>query len=232
MLRFTGRAYCAATLALCLVALPRVSRGQEINTDSQGRSVTTTPAPSVSSPSVSQQVKPSIAIPEGTTTIYSNFGSGYSYQPDIGWTEGGPTSTVGPYLQAMSFTPKNGFYIVTQIDLAIGYLSGTGGYKLELHADNHGKPGRRIAHWNVTGLPTFGTCCSVNTIKVPLLPPVILLQGQQYWLVPIVNSDEWAAWNWNNVSVNGNGALSTDGGSTWTPESYSPNGAFDVLGLP
>ncbi len=72
---------------------------------------------------------------------------------------------------------------------------------------------------------------SVETIKVQLQALIILVKGQQYWLVPIVNSDEWAAWEWNSVSASGNGAYSTDGGSTWTVTSYAPYGAFDVLGL-
>jgi hypothetical protein len=33
----------AAALAFCLVALPLVSKGQEITIDSQGRSITTAP---------------------------------------------------------------------------------------------------------------------------------------------------------------------------------------------
>jgi hypothetical protein len=137
----------------------------------------------------------------------------------------------------MAFTPTKGTYLLTQLDLAIGYLAfagGTNGYKLELDADDHGQPGRRIAKWAVTGLPTFGTSSnSVETIKVRGL--IILEKHHQYWLVPIVNSDEVAGWAWNSVSASGNGAYSTDGGSTWTKLYYnapsSPNGAFDVLGL-
>ncbi len=187
-------------------------------------------------------VKPDTPIPEGTVTIYSNFGSGLSYDCCNGWSEDGPTSAATqppysylPYIQATAFTPTKGTYLLTQLDLAIGWASGTNGYKLDLDADNHGLPGRKIAEWNVTGLPTSGsTSNSVETIKVQLQALIILVKGQQYWLVPIVNSDEWAAWEWNSVSASGNGAYSTDGGSTWTKDFYdaptNPNGAFDVLG--
>jgi hypothetical protein len=129
----------------------------------------------------------------------------------------------------MAFTPAKGTYLLTQLDLAIAWFEGTNGYKLELDADDHGQPGRRIAKWAVTGLPTFGTCCSVDRIKVRGL--IILEKHHQYWLVPIVNSNEGAGWYPNSVSASGNGALSEDGGSTWTAIDYSPNGAFDVLGL-
>jgi hypothetical protein len=133
---------------------------------------------------------------------------------------------------AMAFTPTKGTYLLTQLDLGIGWYSGTNGFKLELDADDHGKPGRKIADWKVTVMPTYGSCCSVETIKVRGL--IILEKHQQYWLVPIVKSDEWAGWNWNSVSASGNGAISEDGGSTWTPSYFgapsSPNGAFDILG--
>lgn len=56
-------------------------------------------------------------------------------------------------------------------------------------------------------------------------------QGHQYWLVPIVDSNEWAGWNWNSVNLKGTGAYTLHGGSTWTTLDFSPNGAFDVLGL-
>jgi hypothetical protein len=134
----------------------------------------------------------------------------------------------------MAFTPTRGTYLLTQLDLATSWISGTNGYKLELRDDREGVPGREIASWKVTGLPTFGaTSSTVVTIKVRGL--IFLLKHHQYWLVPIVNSDEAVAWNLNSVSASGNGADSTDGGSPWTPVSYdapsAPNGAFDVLGL-
>jgi hypothetical protein len=229
MSRFARTVLCTAALAFWLVALPLVSTGQEVTIDSQGRPITTAP-PRASSPSPSL-VKPDTAIPEGTNTIYSTFGSGHSYNCCTGWTLSGPTSVVGtPFSAAMAFTPTKGTYLLTQLDLAIGYVSGTSGYKLELDADDHGKPGRKIAKWEVTGLPIFGyTSNSVETIKVKGL--ILLEKHHQYWLVPKVNSDEWAAWNWNSVAVSGNGLWSNDGGSTWTTIGTNPSGAFDVLGL-
>lgn len=234
MSRFARTVLCSAgTLALCLVALPLVSKGQEVTIDSQGGSVTTAP-PRASSPSPSL-VKPGPPIPEGTVTIYSNFGSaGNLYDCCHGWTESGPASGVGSWLQAMAFTPIKGTYVLTQLDLAVAWVEGTNGYELELDADDHGQPGGEIAKWPITGLPTFGTCCTVETIRffepASTQGPIILEKDHQYWLVPIVNSSGWASWNFNSLSVSGNGAYSTDGGSTWTTLRRT-NGAFDVLGL-
>ena len=220
-----------AALALCLVALPLVSKGQQVTIDSQGRARVTVPRSAISpTPSL---LKGDTAIRAGTEVIYSNFGSGYAYDDTTGWVEDGPDSGYGYFLQPMAFTPTTGDYQLTQLDLAIGWVSGTNGYKLYLDEDNRGLPGKEIAEWDVTGLYTFGTCCSVQTIKVQtdsLHGKILLLQGVQYWLVPIANSNELAAWNFNSVEASGNAALSTDGGKEWTAETYSPNGAFDVLG--
>jgi hypothetical protein len=206
-----------------------VSTGQEATIDSQGRSVTTLAPHSNVSPSVPSPV---VAIPEGTVTIYSNLALSYSYDSGTGWTESGPFSSVGSStLQAMAFKPTKGTYLLTQLDLAISYLSGTNGYTLELRNDNHGKPGQKIASWVVTGLPTFGaTSMGLETIKVKGL--IMLLKGSQYWLVPKVNSDEWAAWNYDSLNPVATGKLATsnDGGSTWTIYNNVVNGAYDVLG--
>lgn len=230
MSRSAHRVLCSAALTLFLVALPVVSTGQEASIDSQGRSVTTaSPTTGVPSPNV----KPDAAIPEGTVTIYSNFGSGYSYNCCTGWTKTGlALSAPSPpqnVVQAMAFTPSKGTYLLTQVDLAIGWVSGANGYKLELHDDHEGVPGRKIASWKVTGLPTFAsTSSTVETIKVRGL--VIVEKHHQYWLVAIPTSDEWAGWNWNGASTTGNLGLSVDGGSTWTLFPSSTLGAFDVLG--
>jgi hypothetical protein len=174
-------------------------------------------------------VKPDTPIPEGTNTIYSSFGSGYSYYCCNGYNESGPTSAVTPQIVAYPFTPTKGTYLLTRLDLAISYISGRNGYTLELDADDHGQPGRRIAKWEVTGSPTLGTSSnSVETIKVREL--IILSKGHQYWLVPIVKSAEYAVWNWTSAGGSGYLAWSLDGGSTWLTGNYY-NGAFDVLGL-
>jgi hypothetical protein len=218
-----------AALTLGLVALSVVSKGQEVSTDSQGRGVVTAP-PISASPSVNSG-NSGPTIPEGTVTMYSNFGSGNSYDCCDGWLVSGSASGVLPYvyLEAMAFTPTKDTYRLTQLDVAIGWGGGSNGYKLELRRDGDGQPGGRIAEWEVLGLPTFAaTSSAVQTIKVRGL--IILEKGRQYWLVPVPHSDEWVSWNWNSVGVTGNGAYSIDGGAIWQSLEYSPNGAFDVLG--
>ncbi len=230
MSRFARTVLCTAALALCLVAIPLLSKGQEVTVGPDGRSAKTTPGTSTPSPSVAH---PNFLIPEGTVTIYSNFGPGYSYDCCAGWTEDGVDNTWGSYwVQPFAFTPTQGTYLLTQIDLAISWYAGSNGYKLELRDDWEGQPDPApppMGSWKVTGLPTFGSSSdSVQTIQVHQL--IVLQKGHRYWLVPITNSDETAFWNWNTVDVSGRGAYSRDGGFIWTPETYFLNGAFDVLG--
>ena len=227
MSRFTRTVLCAAALVVCLAALPLVSTGQEVTFDSQGRPIVTVP-PGSSTPSP-YVVKPDSAIPEGTVTIYSNFGSGSSYECCSVYGEFGLNTKFGPATQAMAFRPTKGTYLLTRLDLATTLIFGTNGYTLELRDDERGVPGGKLASWKVTGLPEVGsTSNTVQTVKVHGL--IILLKGRRYWLVPKVNSDEWAGWNLNTVSAPGWIASSSDGGATWTTGAVDTNGAFDVLG--
>jgi hypothetical protein len=233
MSRFARIVLCTAALVLWLAALPLVSTGQQASLDSQGGSVTTITPKADATPKNTGTIP---AIPEGTVTIYSNLALSYSYYKTQGWTESGATSGVHEaFIQAIAFKPRKGTYRLTQIDLAITYNSGTDGYTLELRGDDHGQPGRLIASWPVTGLPIFGaSSMGLNTIKVN--EHVILWNHVQYWLVPVVNSDEWAVWNQNslNPAAEGKMAVSTDGEATWTTWTTAdpfPLGAFDVLGV-
>jgi len=177
----------------------------------------------------------SLALPlasmAGTITVYNNFGPGNAYDPNNGWTESGAGSLTGfNSLQAMAFTNTTGQNIaLTQIDIADGFISGNNSMVLSLYADNgSGAPGALMESWLVTSLPSFGTCCTVDTVTSS--PGVILSNGGTYWISAASDSQSWEAWNWNTTSASGQGSISTDDGATWASSAYSPNGAFDVLG--
>jgi len=227
MRRFSNIIVCTLALAFCLAALPVVSTAEEVNFDSHGRVVTTVhPAATGPSPNALPLGTP---IPEGTTIVYSNFGAGDSYNCCTGWTEGGTFSYL-PVIQAMAFTPAKATYILKQLDVALVYDEiGTDGMTVELRGDNYGAPGKVIDSWYMPGLPVFGTT-SNGVQTIPVNKTIVLVQNRQYWLVPVANSNEAAAWPWNTMSASGNGAISRDGGETWSELVYSPNGAFDVLG--
>ena len=227
MSRFTNIVLCPLALALCLAALP-ASTAQEYSVDSHGRIIVTVP-PSTTGPSPNV-AKPATAKPEGTTIVYSNLGSGDSYQCCVGWSENG-TGAYNPGIQAMAFTPTKATYILTQLDLALGYLSyGMNGVTVELRLDDDGIPGKLIDSWYITGLPVWASTSNiVQTIKVE--KHILLIQNHQYFLVAVPNSNEAAGWNFNSVGASGHGAfLNEYSGNVWEPGDFSPNGAFEVLG--
>jgi hypothetical protein len=220
MTKFAGVMLSLAALTLCMTS---IAFGQNAEINARGQSVTVT-TPTFSTPERAQ----SIAADPETITIYSNIGSGYNCCD--GYTEGGASSPVGLVYQAMAFTPKATHYLA-QIDYAMGYVVGTNGLTMHVESDAAGVPSGKIL-WSCkrANLPTFGsTGTQLKTCKVAATKKVKLLKGKQYWLVPIPNSDEWAAWNLNGTNASGQGASTTDG-TTWTAGDYNPNGAFDVLG--
>ncbi len=228
MSRFARLVLCILALTLWLGAQPRTSSGQEISFDSEGGAVITVP-PSSSTPDLNAR-EADTAIPEGTVTIYSSFGSGDSYNAYLGWLESGPDNGITTAcIEGMAFTPTKGVYILGQIDLAVGNERGTNGYRLELRADAEGQPGHLMGSWEVTGLPTMGSTSSqVQTIRVTKF--ILLIPGHRYWLMPVANLNEVAAWNEASVAAPGSMAASFDGGTTWSVIEVGHLGAFDVLG--
>ena len=175
------------------------------------------------------------ALPAGATVIYSNLGTGASaYNPGIGWTEAGAVANDYPIAEAMAFTPASDF-ILLRIDAAIQYVQGTNGMKLLLAEDNGGIPGQVFYVATFTNLPTFGTCCTVQTAKLsPTKTSYIALKGgQRYWLYPLpADATSYLVWNYDTTSLGGYGALSENYGQTWTSTSYATFGAFDLYGIP
>jgi hypothetical protein len=90
--------------------------------------------------------------------------------------------------------------------------------------------GKVLGTETFTNLPDFGTCCAVETKLAPS-SKLELKSGQTYWLYPLpADTTSYLVWNFDTTSLGGNGAVSTDGGSTWTPTTFNPFGAFDFYG--
>jgi len=160
--------------------------------------------------------------------IYSNLNSDPAnvYNCCTGYTVSGPTSGVGSIISAMAFTPGAN-YDLSQIDLAMSYVSGTNSFTLELVNDNSGQPGSTVLEsWTINSMPGLGTCCGLDTVTST---GVLLQGGVQYWLEAVPPSDLFGAWNWNNTGATGTFAQSLDNGATWN-RFNNTNGAFDVLG--
>ena len=165
-------------------------------------------------------------------TFFTDLGpQGNVYNCCTGWTISG-TGTVGT-----SFTAANLFTSlltasVSQIDLGVGYVTGTNSFYASVYTDNGGLPGTQLATWsNLSSGTTFGQCCGLVTISN--ISGLSLTAGQQYFVVlgPMsVSSTTWEAWNENNQGASGLDLYSTNGGNSWNSNGTQTIGAFDVLG--
>lgn len=144
---------------------------------------------------------------------------------------GASTTNCGPMTNrwvAAPFTP-GGAVMLSQIDLALGWLSGTNGAVINLVNDNNGVPGTSLLEtWTVTNLQYTGPADLVSVSSTSTVP---LQRGTQYWIVVEgMAPDTLIGWNGSNSGQSG-GAESEDGGVTWTTTSQLLR-AFDVLGTP
>jgi hypothetical protein len=96
--------------------------------------------------------------------------------------------------------------------------------------DNNGKPGNALHTWIMfSNLATFGSCCTLQTAKVPGGIPVT--KGTMYWLVLRTfnnNDGTWDVWNDNFNEVNG--PFSNNLGTGWLLGGIQAQGAFGVFG--
>jgi len=173
---------------------------------------------------------PAPAHSAGLKTIYSNLGTGTDvYYCCEGWTLSGSGGEVGGSdWIAMPFTPTKAATL-EQIDLGIGYVTGTNQIVITLTKDKSGLPGASIHSWTVKNMPTFGTCCTLDTIKYK--KGIKVAKGKQYWITATTNAkdyDLWGAWNFTYNDATGTFAYQSGGGGWKTEDSYL--GAFDVLG--
>lgn len=138
--------------------------------------------------------------PPGQSFIYNDISS-YPlgrYWCCTGYTISGPTSVIGQtFADGMPFTPAANM-TVTEVVVAVGYVTGTNAVTVTLNDDDNGLPGTAIATFQATNLPGFGGCC---TYSIKQLPGVSVTGGTQYWIVvqPGAN-DTWAAWTENDTN--------------------------------
>jgi hypothetical protein len=177
-------------------------------------------------------IAPGVDITDGALkTIYNNF-SKYPlgrYWCCSGWTISGPNSPIAiDIAAAMPFTaPGNG--TVTRIVVAVGYVTGANGVTVSLNSDSGGLPGTSLGSFDHTGLPQFGSCCTV-VVSNGGIP---ITAGSKYWVVVSTGPDTldtWDAWNQNDTNQTNQPFASRTNG-VWSP-SLGILGAFAVQGMP
>ena len=162
--------------------------------------------------------------------IYSNLGTGTNvYNCCLGYA-----ISVGSFGE--SITEANEFVptasgMVSEIDIAVGYVAGVNSFYVNIDANNGGQPGAVLASF--TGLSSstnFGSCCGLVSI-LNINGAFSLTAGTDYWMVigPTSSAMTWEMWNLNSTGAMGLGLYSIDGGNSWYSNGQETLGAFDIV---
>ncbi|HXM23283.1 MAG TPA: hypothetical protein VN948_18645 [Terriglobales bacterium] len=179
----------------------------------------------------SKFVTPSIPHAPGLNTIYSNLGTGSTvYNCCVGWTISSKASLVGSVnWVANAFTPTADA-TATQLQVGVGFVTGTNETTISINPDNGGVPSKAfLKQWYPTNLPTFGTCCTLETGNDSAGIP--LKAGTQYWVVVRTckaSADTWNAWNLDTSGATG--PLANNTGTGWKNQGTNQQGSFGVFG--
>jgi hypothetical protein len=161
--------------------------------------------------------------------FFNDFGPGFSYMCCTGLVAFG-SSFNGESFEAANLFTAAASGSVSEIDVALGVISGDGGTTVSLWSNANGSPGTELGSWSGTSTEPFGQCCSVLTISGLAGPS--LTAGQTYFVVIDPDPSTSFGWNWNNQGVTGRVEQSADGGATWGPGNIQALSAFEILGEP
>jgi hypothetical protein len=164
--------------------------------------------------------------------LFSNFGSGFSYDITTGNPVGngfdGNTYIEGETFQS-AFTAT-----LTTIELALSDADTSADpIAVALRSDAADSPGAILESWAILSgvagpLGTNNPAIVLTSVLHPLL-----IAGSSYWLTAGTPGTSDYAWNLNSVGANADHAISTDNGATWFvgPSGFFTPGAFQVGGI-
>ena len=139
---------------------------------------------------------------QGLEKIYSNLGSSKTdLYRESGWSVAGPSAAGGEYglFAGMPFTPKSDSH-VSQVEVAVQYVSGPNQVNLSIYGDSGGVPGTLLAGpVTVTNLADSGTCCA---LAVADFTPLAVTGGTRYWVVadtPLTPPGSYFEGTWASV---------------------------------
>ncbi|HEY3975562.1 MAG TPA: hypothetical protein VGM18_21365 [Candidatus Sulfotelmatobacter sp.] len=147
--------------------------------------------------------------PAGLTVIFTNIGPTPSnaYNDTTGYYILGPDNSVGLSEQAIGvpFTPRSASH-VTELTVAVGWISGTKLVNVGLYSDSGGTVGTLLAGAESSAIPAFGTCCGLVSVTIP---STAVAFGTQYWIV--ASSDDVNAPDFTGVyQAANNGIIAGD----------------------
>ncbi|MBZ5720852.1 MAG: hypothetical protein LAO03_10780 [Acidobacteriia bacterium] len=218
------RQLLCAMLVLAGLAAPAQDRNDGIAVLNGGRTTILLKAPS-------PVITPATPHAAGLVTIYSNLGVGGStYNPIAGSGVLGRNVPGMPYPEwlASGFTP-DADHTVTEIQVGVTYVQGPNTVILSLNEDAAGLPGKPLHSWIFSNLPTFGTCCTLQTAKVTGGIPIT--KGTHYWIVLRTTNNNQGTWDvWNDNFFERQRPFSNNLGSGWLQGGIQTQGAFGVFG--
>jgi hypothetical protein len=160
------------------------------------------------------------------SVTYTNLGSDGSYNQHGAWLISGATNTFNPGYASFAdpFTASIGGTL-SQIDVALGNLSGTNSAHVSIYTNVGNNLGKLVFSGSVSNQPAFA---STNTILATLNPGSgALMAGHNYFLVITPGAADTAdGWNLNNTGAQG--ILLLDGGSGFVSQPSGTLSAFDV----
>jgi hypothetical protein len=125
-------------------------------------------------------------------------------------------------------------YAVSQVDLALSYVSGTNSFFVYIAADEDGEPGVAIANSRFTLGGTTGACCAALVTLADIQNPILLTGQGEYFIVVAAANNAQGKWFENDAGVDGAYVLaSMNDGVDWSspgaPGEFTLP-AFDVIG--
>jgi hypothetical protein len=139
-------------------------------------------------------------------------------------------SAAGPFdAQGFSFMPSASEQLL-QIAIALSSDGGTNSMSVTLNSDSSGLPGAVLETWNVSGLPSGGTCCTLQTLTSNLT--IDLFTGTRYWVVALPGAnDSFGGWNLDNTGITGTRVIEHDPAGPFSIlDTTDELGAFAVIG--
>jgi hypothetical protein len=171
--------------------------------------------PAIAHTTPSAVVTPTRALPPALKKIFSNLGptATDNYNDATGYYILGPTNSLGDAEQwiALPFTPKTGAH-VTELQAAVGSISGTLKVVVGLYSDNAGTVGTLLASGSSTHIPAFGACCQLVSVHIT---STAVTAGTQYWIG--VSTDDTNAPDFTGVfeSSNDNNTAGNESAGSW-----------------
>jgi hypothetical protein len=147
---------------------------------------------------------PAESNPAALSTIFTNLGPNATdnYNDTTGYYVLGPSNSVALSEQwiALPFTPKQNAH-VSQLRVAVGWISGTKKIIVGLYSDSSGTVGTLLAQAETGNIPTDATCCQTANVNIT---STAVTKGTQYWIV--VTSDDTHAPDFTGVWQSSNDA--------------------------